>query len=70
MTLVRDPRRLATLAVVAILVGATAFGVWHVVVGLLVNGNPRAAAFGAGLAAVAGTALAGLVLVIRRRSRG
>jgi hypothetical protein len=51
------------------LLGATAFGLWHVVVGGLVNGNPRAAAFGVGLALAAGIPLAIGMLVVRRRGR-
>jgi hypothetical protein len=46
-----------------------AFGLWHLAVGGLINGNPRAAAFGAVLAALAGGLLAGLVIVIRRPRR-
>jgi len=41
----------------AVLVGALAFGLWHVVVGGLIDGNPRAGAFGVGLALAAGIAL-------------
>ena len=42
----------------AVLVGAFLFGVWHVVVGGLMKGNPRAGAFGLGLSAVTGVLLA------------
>jgi hypothetical protein len=53
-----------------VLVGATAFGLWHVVVGGLIHGNPRAGAFGAVLALAAGIPLVvGLVIVQRRRGR-
>lgn len=68
MTLVRDPRRLLVLVATVVLASATAFGLWHLVVGGLVNGNPRAGAFGAVLAAVAGGLLAA-VLAARRRLR-
>ena len=47
---------------VVVLAGAMAFGLWHLVVGGLVNGNPRAGAFGAALATVAG----GLLIAVRR----
>jgi hypothetical protein len=53
--------------VVLLLVGATAFGLWHLVVGGLVNANPRAGAFGRILAAVAGSALIALLSYRRRR---
>jgi hypothetical protein len=46
--------------------GATLFGLWHIVVGGLVAGNPRAAEFGIMLALVAGALLAVLLLVARR----
>jgi divalent metal cation (Fe/Co/Zn/Cd) transporter len=60
--------RFAWLAVVALLLGAAAFGLWHVVVGGLVNGNPRAGGFGLGLAAGSAVLLA-VVAVLRRRTR-
>jgi hypothetical protein len=51
------------------LLGATLFGVWHVVVGGLIGGNARAGLFGLGLALVAGVTLsAGWWLALRRRS--
>ena len=54
-----------------VLVVATAFGLWHVIVGGLISGNPRAAAFGAGLALVAGmTLVAGAVVVAGLRRVG
>ena len=59
--------RAALALVVLALVGAGLFGLWHVVVGGLVNGNPRAAAFGVGLAAASGGLLA-LVWFARRRA--
>ncbi len=59
------------LAIIALgLLGATAFGLWHVVVGGLVNGNARAAAFGAVLALVAGVTLAAGVWLSHRRRSG
>jgi hypothetical protein len=68
VTVARDPRRIAVLVLLGILAGATAFGLWHVVVGGLINGNPRAAAFGTALALAAGTLLAGSIALIRRRA--
>jgi hypothetical protein len=53
-----------------VLLGATAFGAWHVVVGGLVNGNPRAAAFGAGLMLAAGVPLVVGIVIVRRHRRG
>ena len=50
----------------ALLAGAFLFGAWHVVVGGFVKGNPRAAAFGVGLAAVSGVLLVALRYVGRR----
>jgi hypothetical protein len=64
----RESRRIATLILCVVLAGATAFGLWHLVVGGLVNGNPRAAGFGAALALVAGGLLTGSILVARRRA--
>ena len=59
------------LAIAALaLAGATAFGLWHLVVGGLINGNPRAGAFGLVLALAAGlTLVIGAWVVRRRRSR-
>jgi hypothetical protein len=51
---------------ILVLVGAAAFGAWHVVVGGLVNGNGRAAAFGAVLATASVLLLAGVIRVGRR----
>jgi len=67
MTLARDPRRLVLAVVVVVLIAATAFGVWHVVIGGLLNGNPRAAAFGVVLTTAAGSVLAVTVGTLRRR---
>jgi hypothetical protein len=61
-------RRIGALIIIAVLIGATAFGLWHLVVGGLVNGNPRAAGFGAALALVAGGLLTGSILLARRRA--
>jgi hypothetical protein len=58
---------LALVVVVALaLGGGTLFGLWHIVVGGLVAGNPRAAEFGVVLALVAGALLALLLLIARR----
>jgi hypothetical protein len=54
---------------IVVLLGAAAFGAWHVVVGGLVNGNVRAAAFGAALATASVLLLAGVVAVDRRLRR-
>jgi hypothetical protein len=62
------PLALRLLAV--ILVAAAAFGLWHVVVGGLVNGNARAAAFGAILATASVVLFAGVVAADRRLRRG
>ena len=60
----------AGLAIVAVaLAGAFVFGVWHVVVGGLVNGNARAGVFGLALASVTGAILAALTVLIRRPDR-
>ena len=67
MILGRDPRRLAGLLVIIALAGATAFGLWHVVVGGLIHGNVRAAGFGIGLVTLAGGLLGGVVIVRRQR---
>jgi hypothetical protein len=52
----------------AALLGAFAFGAWHLVVGGGLHGNPRAAAFGIGLATVSGAGLVTLVQRLRRSS--
>ena len=65
----RAVRVVVALALLA-LAGAAAFGLWHVVVGGLVNGNPRAGTFGVVLALAAGLPLAaGAWLVIHRTAR-
>jgi hypothetical protein len=60
-------RRAAILAILVVCVGALAFGLWHVIVGGVINGNPRAESFGITLAAVAGGFLLGLTAAFRRR---
>ena len=50
-------------------VGALLFGLWHVVVGGIVNGNVRAASFGMVLAAVSAGFLLSLWLLTRRLRR-
>jgi membrane protease YdiL (CAAX protease family) len=65
----RDPRTLFLAVVIAVLIAATAFGLWHLLVGGVVNGNPRAGRFGVALAVVAGAILSGVVLTLRRRRR-
>jgi hypothetical protein len=66
----RDPRGLAILVLIVVLAGATAFGLWHVVFGGLVRGNPGAAAFGAVLAVLAGGLLRAAIVIDRRLRRG
>jgi len=57
-------------AIVAIaLLGAVLFGIWHLVVGGLINGNPRAGTFGFVLALAAGVPLVVGSWVVRRRRR-
>jgi hypothetical protein len=67
VTLTGDARRLLVAVVLVVLVGATAFGLWHLVVGGLINGNPRAATFGAVLATGAGALLAAFAAWRRRQ---
>ena len=55
--------------VALVLLGATAFGFWHLVVGGMVNGNPRAGTFGLVLALAAGIPLVIGVWAVRRRDR-
>jgi hypothetical protein len=69
MTSIRDPRRLVLAVAIIVLVGLTAFGVWHVVVGGLLHGNGRAAAFGTALVAAAGGLLAAGIVAFRRLAR-
>ena len=61
--------RLLALIVGAILLGATLFGLWHLVVGGFVNGNPRAGTFGLALALAAGLPLVAGLWIVRRRRR-
>lgn len=67
MIVVGTSGRLLRLVALVVLASATAFGLWHLVVGGLVNGNPRAGAFGLLLAGVAGSLLA-VVWRVRARS--
>jgi hypothetical protein len=60
-------RSLVVLVGVA-LVAATAFGLWHIVVGGLLNGNPRAGTFGLVLALASGAILLAGIWIVRRRS--
>ena len=64
----RIPRDIVFLPVAAVLAAAFLFGIWHVVVGGLVHGNPRAGTFGVVLAVAAG-ALLGLTVALRRTLR-
>lgn len=67
----RRPLRLVVAIVALALAGAAAFGLWHLVVGGLINGNPRAGTFGLILSLAAGIPLAVAGLVMRhRRARG
>ena len=66
MSVLAQPRRLLLAAVLLVLAGATAFGLIHVVGGL-VNGNDRAVGFGLVLAAAAGGLLALTASQARRR---
>jgi len=60
--------RVIVLLVGAALAGAAAFGVWHIVVGGLLNGNPRAGTFGVVLALAAGLPLVAGGWLIRHRT--
>jgi Na+(H+)/acetate symporter ActP len=70
VTVAGDPRRLALMVAVVVLLAATVFGLWHMVVGGLVHGNLRAGAFGVILASAAGTVLVAALAVLRRRRPG
>ncbi len=61
------PLRWLLAGVALVLLGATAFGFWHLVVGGMVNGNPRAGTFGLVLALAAGIPLVIGVWAGRRR---
>jgi membrane protease YdiL (CAAX protease family) len=63
-------RRVIIAGLFAVLIGATLFGLWHLIVGGLLNGNPRAGTFGFLLAAVAGSFLGGLAVGLRRLRPG
>ena len=70
MTVASGVLRAGLVLLALALTGACLFGLWHVVVGGLVNGNPRAATFGAVLASMTGAALAGLAFASRRLGHG
>ena len=61
--------RIIEVIVAAVLLGAALFGLWHLVVGGLINGNPRAGTFGLVLALAAGVPLIVGTWVVRRRRR-
>ncbi len=65
----RDPRLVGLIVLGLVLAAATAFGLWHVVVGGLLHGNARAASFGVILATLAGVLLALVVTLGRRLGR-
>jgi len=67
VTALGDGRRAVLLVILAVLVAATAFGLWHVMVGGLIHGNARAGLFGLVLTAVAGTLAAFATARLRRR---
>jgi hypothetical protein len=59
----------ALVALGLVLAGAAAFGLWHLVVGGFINGNPRAGTFGLVLALAAGLPLVAGAWVMGRRRR-
>lgn len=59
-------RRTLVILAAGALVGALLFGLWHVVVGGIVHGNPRAATFGVALT-VGAASLLGVTAAVRRR---
>ena len=63
------PLGVAALVIGVALAGAVAFGLWHLVVGGLISGNPRAGTFGLILASVAGLLLVAWVWLLRRSRR-
>ncbi|HET7029492.1 MAG TPA: hypothetical protein VFI34_03195 [Candidatus Limnocylindrales bacterium] len=69
MTVAPGRIRVALALAAVALAGACAFGLWHVVVGGIISGNARAAAFGAALAGTTGVALVALAVAIRRAGR-
>ena len=69
MTVAPGLLRAGLVFVVLVLAGAFAFGSWHVIVGGLVNGNPRAATFGIALATVSAGSLVAIRAARRRFGR-
>jgi hypothetical protein len=65
--MIASPRRIVLVIAAAVLLGAALFGLWHLVVGGFINGNPRAGTFGLVLALVAGTPLVVGGWLLRRR---
>jgi len=65
----RSRAELALLGVIAVLAGALAFGLWHLVVGGAIHGNGAAGQFGLVLAGASGALLL-LVVAVRTRRRG
>ena len=65
----RLPTTVRVLLMIAavMLAAAAAFGLWHLVVAGLLNGNPRAATFGAVLALAAGLPLLLGIWIVGRR---
>ena len=61
--------RIIEVIVAAVLLGAALFGLWHLVVGGIINGNPRAGTFGLVLALAAGVPLIVGTWAVRRRRR-
>ena len=59
-------RSLIVIAGIA-LAAAAAFGLWHLLVGGMINGNPRAGTFGIALALAAGLPLLAAAWLARRR---
>jgi hypothetical protein len=66
----RSVSAVVTFAIAIVLLGALLFGLWHVVVGGVVSGNPRAATFGVALTLAGGGLLVAVAAVGRRPGRG
>jgi Kef-type K+ transport system membrane component KefB len=69
MTLAPGVVRAGLVATAVVLAAAFLFGLWHVVVGGLVHGNPRAAGFGAVLTTLTSAGLIVLGALVRRARR-